>query len=224
MAGRSFLSEEEKARINQVIRDVEAETAGELVTVIAQTSDDYLYIPLLWASVIALLLPGAAYLLASSGNSLDLLPHWGWGALTDYAELYILQILVFCFCAVLFRHPKVKMYLIPARIKHRRAHRHAHYCFLEHGLHKTQARNGIMIFVSVAEHHVEILADQGIHQHLSNDVWQALVDALITAIRAGQVAEGFVQTVDACGALLKKHFPDQRNNRNELPDHLIEID
>ena len=54
----AFLTADDKTRIRQAIEDVERKTAGELVTVIAQQSDDYLYIPTLWAALLALAIPG----------------------------------------------------------------------------------------------------------------------------------------------------------------------
>ncbi len=219
----TFLADHDKIRVHHAIQQLEKNSGGELVAVIAQASDDYLYIPLLWASLIALLLPGLLYFLATQFGWQAGLPHWGWGSLTDYAELYVIQIIVFCLLALCFRHDKVKMHLVPARVKHRRAHRHAHYCFLERGLHKTQARNSIMIFVSIAEHHVEILADQGINERIDHTIWQAIVDRFIVSIKAGEIGDGLLHAVAECGDLLSAHFPGKRHDRNELTDHIIEI-
>src|SRR3546814_13777191 len=81
----------------------------------------------------------------------------------------------------------------------------------------------LLIFVSVAEHYVEILADQAINEKVAQEEWDSIVAAFVAAVKQGRVAEGFEQAVDACGALLAQHFPAAPGERNELPDRLIEI-
>lgn len=218
-----FLTADDRQQINQAIRQVEARTTGELVVVIAHSSDDYLYIPLLWASLISMLIPGILYYLVTGTWLTNLFPHWGWGSPFDYSNLYVTQLLLFILLALLFRLESVKMYLVPHAVKHRRAHRHAYFLFYEHGLHKTEARNGILIFISVAEHHMEILTDRGISDLIDKAGWQQLVDQCTGKIKAGKVADGLLGTIHACGELLVSHFPDRINEANQLPDHLIEI-
>ncbi|MBK8163606.1 MAG: hypothetical protein IPK65_10855 [Gammaproteobacteria bacterium] len=65
----AFLSEKDRRDIAQAIAMVEAKTRGELVTVIARAADEYLYVPLLWAALRALAIPGALML---AGNSVTL--------------------------------------------------------------------------------------------------------------------------------------------------------
>jgi putative membrane protein len=81
----------------------------------------------------------------------------------------------------------------------------------------------VLIFVSVAEHYVEILADQAINAKVAQAEWDAIIAVFVMTVKQGRVAEGFEQAVDACGALLAQHFPAAPGERNELPDHLIEI-
>ena len=219
-----FLNKEEKLRINQTIREVESRTAGELVTVIARVSDDYLYIPLLWAAMVSLLVPGIFYYLAVGFGWEQACPDWGWRLPCDFSDLYILQLGLFMVLALLFRWQQIKMFLVPHSVKQRRANRHAYVQFYEQGLHETSARNGILIFVSIAEHYVGILADEEINGKIDQSTWQQIVDNFVLNIKSGNVADGFVETINACGECLSEHFPDQINDANELPDHLIEID
>ena len=94
--------------------------------------------------------------------------------------------------------------------------------FLEQGLHHTAGETGVLIFVSEAEHYVEILADRGIDEHVGHERWQAIVDAFTARVKAGETVEGFIECVDACGALLALHVP-ATHERNELPNHLVMI-
>jgi len=195
------------------------------VTVITRASDDYLYIPLLWAATIALLVPGILYYLAVGfGWEQVACPDWGWRIPCDFSDLYIFQLGLFMVLALLFRWQTVKMFLVPHSVKQRRCNRHAYVQFYEQGLHETDARNGILIFVSIAEHYVEILADQEISQKIDHSRWQEIVDNFIVEIKVGKVVDGFIGTINACGDCLAEHFPDQINDANQLSDHLIEID
>ena len=64
------------------------------------------------------------------------------------------------------------------------------------------------------------MADQGIAQHVGDDEWQAIVDTFISRVKAGQTAQGFQETVTACGDKLAAHVPATRQ-KNELPNHLV---
>ena len=81
----------------------------------------------------------------------------------------------------------------------------------------------MLIFVSEAEHYVEIIADRGIDQHVSQEQWQAIIDTFTNSVKRGKTAEGFVDCIGACGELLIEHAP-ATHDRNELPNHLVVLD
>lgn len=221
-----FLTQQDKDRVSQAIKAVESTSDGELVTVIARASDDYLYIPLLWAALFSLLIPGLLYYMAIGSGWENACPDWGWRLSCDFYELYMIQLLLFMLLALLFRLQPVKLWLVPRKVKQQRAHRHAFEQFYQQGLHETEDRNGILIFVSVAEHYVEIIADQRVSERIEQFRWESIIEQFISAIKSQRVADGFVETVNACGEILRTHFPltDVDKSRNQLPDHLIEID
>ena len=78
-------------------------------------------------------------------------------------------------------------------------------------------------FVSVAEHYVEVIADEGIHTRVPEGTWHQLVREFTARVKAGQIGEGFIEAVNAIGGHLHNHFPAEAGNPNELPDHLIEL-
>jgi len=204
----TFLTEQEKQNIREAIREAEAQTSGEIVTVIARSADEYLYIPTLWAGLLALLTPSVLLWLPQP---------------LDYIYMYAIQVVVFFVCAILFRWTPIKMKLVPRAVKQRRANRLANLLFLQHGVHQTEQRNGLLLFVSVAERYVEIMADKGINDRVPQDTWRHIVDEFVNHVKQGQIAKGFVEAVDQSGALLKEHFPIEAGDKNELPNHLIEI-
>jgi uncharacterized membrane protein len=84
----------------------------------------------------------------------------------------------------------------------------------------TEQNNGVLIYLLLAEHKIEIVADRGLDRHVDAAAWQAILDAMREAFRAGRFEEGLNQAVDAVDALLVKHFPLAAGqvNPNELPD------
>jgi len=220
----AFLTHDEKRRLRAQIETVEQRTRGELVTVIARQSDPYTYIPLLWASLIALSLPPVVAV--ASPWLFHLAEPWNTTPAEfsiDLAVVSVAQLAVFLVLALAFRWTPLQMRLLPKAVKRRRAARTAREQFLAQGVHNTDDRCGVLIFVSIAEHYVEILADRAINEKVEQAEWDAIVAGFVAAVKQGEVAAGFEQAVEACGNLLATHFPAAPDSRNELPDHLIEI-
>jgi putative membrane protein len=208
MVTMAFLTDSDKQRIAETIRQVEMKTSGELVTVIAREADDYYYIPTLWAALTALLLPACVTVFELQFTLLD-----SYGA----------QISLFLVAALLFRIPALKYRLIPRAVKQQRAARLAREQFLLQNLHHTEGRTGVMLFVSLAEHYIEVIADKGINDAVPAGTWEWVVTDFVAKVKAGRIADGFVSAIAASGEHLIQHFPVAEGDQNELPNHLIEI-
>lgn len=202
-------SADDKARITAAIHAAEKGTSGEFVAVVAHASDHYVFLPLIWSAVVALLFPGACLL---AGVSL------GW------VHLYQIQLLIFIVLALLLLSlPGLHLRLIPRRVKHARASRLARAQFYEQGVQLTSRHSGVLLFVSLAERYVEIVADKGIHERIGEARWQGIIDLFVTHVRRGEVVDGFVKAVGACGAAMAEHYPPDPAATNELSDGLIEL-
>ncbi|MDH0801394.1 MULTISPECIES: TPM domain-containing protein [Pseudomonas] len=204
----ALLTEHEQRQVAEAIARVEKTTDAELVTVLAARADDYAYIPLLWASLIALVVPGVVHYLS--------------GYLTMYT-LLVAQWVTFIVLCLVFRLPKVTTRLIPRSVRHWRASNLARRQFLEQNLHHTVGSTGVLIFVSEAERYVEILVDDGISKRLDDSNWDAIVQAFTQQVKQGQTLAGFIACVEACGELLKVHVPVTQT-RNELPNRLVVLE
>ncbi|MFP3496856.1 hypothetical protein SB759_21720 [Pseudomonas sp. SIMBA_059] len=204
----ALLTEHEQRQVAQAIARVEKDTDAELVTVLAARADDYAYIPLLWASLIALVVPGVVHYLS--------------GYLTMYT-LLLAQWVTFIVLCLVFRLPKVTTRLIPRSVRHWRASNLARRQFLEQNLHHTLGSTGVLIFVCEAERYVEILVDEGISRHLDNSSWDGIVKAFTQQVKQGQTLAGFIACIEACGELLKVHVPVTQT-RNELPNRLVVLE
>ena len=84
----------------------------------------------------------------------------------------------------------------------------------------TEHNNGVLVYLLLAEHRIEVLADRGIHRRVGAQRWQQLVAQMGEAFRAGQFEQGLMAAVETIDALLVEHFPlaPGEANPNELPD------
>ncbi|QIL88857.1 hypothetical protein GNX18_03060 [Microbulbifer sp. SH-1] len=200
-----MLNAGEKRKVAETIKEVESRTDAELVTVLARRADNYLYISTLWAAFLALLL----------APLMQFLPWW-----IEYQQAFTLQWILFIALAVLFRWRPLTMVLVPKKVKYWRASNLARRQFLEHELHSTENRLGLLIFVSQDEHYVEILADRGLAEQITNESWQEIVENFIREVKRGKTGEAFIHCVEKCGLLLEEAAP-ATVVKNELPNHLV---
>ena len=220
------------ARVAEAIAAAEANTSGEIFCVFARQVSPYRDVALGWAAGAALLLPLAVI---PFGFEPAWLPGFadGWetahlaardvavgSALAAYA---LLQAAVFLLVLVLTAIPAVRRLITPRALRRERVRKAALQQFLAHGLHVTEARTGVMIFAALADHQVEVIADQGIHSKVSDEIWADAAAALAKGMRAGQPVEGFEAAIALCGAVLAEHFPPGANDRNEVADKLVEL-
>jgi putative membrane protein len=203
-----FLTDQDRQKIASAIAAAERRTSGELVAVVAQSAGDYRHVSLLWPALGALLLP-AVLVTVEPGMT-------AW-------TLYLAQAAAFLALALLAHLPPVRMALVPDAMKRRRASRLAREQFFERGLHLTRARTGVLIFVSVAEHYVEIIADEGINALVPPGTWDKAVADFVERVRAGRIAEGFLAAIEVVNTRLAEHFPRPADDRDELPNRLVEI-
>jgi uncharacterized membrane protein len=84
----------------------------------------------------------------------------------------------------------------------------------------TEHNNGVLIYLLLAEHAIEIVADRGLARRVPQAQWDQLIAGMREAFRAGRFEEGLAQAIDAVDGLLAQHFPlaPGQANPNELSD------
>jgi len=84
----------------------------------------------------------------------------------------------------------------------------------------TEANNGVLIYLLLAEHQIEIVADRGIARHAPPGHWESIVHGMRQEFRAGRFEPGLLQAIDAVEALMLQHWAatEGQANPNELPD------
>jgi hypothetical protein len=82
----------------------------------------------------------------------------------------------------------------------------------------TERNNGVLIYLLLADHDVEIVADRGIHARVGEHGWQELCHRMEQEFREGHFQEGVVGGIEGVSRCLEKHFPARGADGNELPD------
>jgi putative membrane protein len=200
-------SPEDKDRIAAAIAEAESKTAGEIYVVVAHAVEEVQYIPVIWAACTALLLPWPLYLLSSLSTT----------------TILVLQAMIFVGATLIMSHPSIRHRVVPNAIAAERTRRQAYEQFLAHGVHLTEARTGVLIYVTPTNRRVEIVADVGIHSKVGEAAWEELAQEITGAARNGQLVEGMLNAIRKAGALLARHFPPSAGNPNELSDRMVEI-
>jgi putative membrane protein len=205
--GVQSLNPAEARRVCEAIEAAETGTSGEIFVAVARSSDDYGLVPVLWAATAALLAVWPLHLFTS---------------LSINAVLG-LQAAIFILVALAVSPVSMRTRLAPPWLVDEEVARAARDQFLSHGVHLTDERTGVLIFVSIAEHRVEIVADDGIAARVGQNEWDDIAADVVRHTRQGQLSSGLVEAVDHAGRLLREHFPAGAGNRNELPNTIIQL-
>ena len=81
----------------------------------------------------------------------------------------------------------------------------------------------MLVYLSLAEHRAEIVADKAIADQVEPEVWGEAMAELVDEVKAGRPGAGLARAVELVGAVLAHILPPKSDNPNELPDRLIEL-
>lgn len=217
---RLVLTAEERAAVTAAVAAAEAGTDGEIVTVVSERSDAYHDVALHYALVAMLAVPGAWSLwptLLAPGNG------WGGTRGQELALLVVAQAIAFLLVRLALAWMPLRLMLTPRATKLRRVRRRAVQYFRLAAERRTSGREGVLLYLSAEEHIAEIVADTAVHRAVPAERWGEAMATLVDAVRAGRAGAGVVAAVAAIGTILAEHFPKNTDDRNELPDRVIEL-
>jgi putative membrane protein len=214
--------------VEDAVRQAERRTTGEIYCVVAEQSSDYGEIPLAWGALVALAAPAILFLTGVQVSVPDALEGWNAAQVGVAASAaahealgaaLVLQAALFAVVALVARIRRVRLFLASPPLKRARVRTRAREQFFAKNLHLTRERTGVLIYVSVAEHMAEIVADEGISARVDQADWDHAMDALIAGVKRGDAADGLVDAIGLCAAILGEHFPAREgDNPNEIPD------
>ena len=125
------------------------------------------------------------------------------------------------FGSQLKKNLSVQRYLTNDQDESENVMRRAQLEFYQQKLQKTKDRTGILIFVSIMERQVVVLADKGISEQLPQATWDEVVQLIIQGKKSGNLADGMIAGIQKCGQLLTDKFPIQSHDQNEIGNQLI---
>ncbi|WP_163717186.1 TPM domain-containing protein [Mangrovibacterium lignilyticum] len=96
----------------------------------------------------------------------------------------------------------------------------AAYWFGQLKMHKTAARNGVLFYLAVSDRKFAILGDAGINAKVADDFWENIKEHMLFLFKEGRFADGLSEGIIMAGEQLKKHFPYQSDDVNELSDEI----
>ncbi len=92
--------------------------------------------------------------------------------------------------------------------------------FCELGMEATKLRNGVLVYVALEDRQFAIIGDQGIHEKVGDDFWDAEKDRMTAYFQQSDIVGGIVYFIEQIGEKLKTYFPYQKDDINELSDDI----
>ena len=222
-----IINEAQHKIVSDAVAQAELSTSGEIVTVLADRSDGYTDVALVWAAAISFTVMSLFALFPLPFMQFYDMLAGGWlheWTMGEIASMTIaLGLVSFVATWLAFLWSPLRFFLIPAPVKSQRVHARAVSHFKVGAEKRTHGRTGILIYLSMQEHRAEIVADEPIAEIVSSDVWGEAMADMLVEIRKGCVAEGIAAGVRDVGIVLSEHFPRGEHDENELPDRLIEL-
>lgn len=213
--------------VSDAVAAAEAHSAGEIVTIVTARSDTYRDVALAWAAFAAFaalcaLEIGAGFTLPAIE---DLLGLWAfeWTPRAVLGLALVAVTLKFLTVYLVLRFTPVGLWLTPRRVRNARVRERALTCFRVGAESRTSGHTGVLIYLSLAEHRAEIIADAAIASQVSPETWGFAMKAMLDPLREGRMAQGLAAAVGEVGKVLGQHFPRGHDDVNELPDRLIEV-
>lgn len=207
------MTEADLNRIKEAVAAAEKQTSGEIVPYIVSRSASHEVAVWRGAGLFALL----AYAVVLGVRWFS---GWGGSQLTE-GMIPVLLIIVAAVIGAALVHwiPAAKRRFAGQVRLALATHRRAMQAFVEKEVFSTRERTGILLFVSLLEHRIEVVGDAGINAKVDTDDWIGVVTTIQQHIKTGQLAEGLVQGIHQCGHLLEKAGVAIRSDdTNELAD------
>ena len=203
---RSF-GDADREAVRQALAASESKTVGEILPVVVERSDPHPAGE--WRSAMSFLLVGSSLLIVW-------LPweHPVWLLLAQCA----LAAIGFGLARVL---PDFRRAFVFEDRATAVAGEQAFQEFYAQRLHRTRFGTGVLLFVSLFERRVIVLADEGIDAKVDAGFWAGVDQAVLDGIRRGSLRDGLVNGIRLVGEILQKDFPPPPDDVNEIPDRVV---
>lgn len=208
-----MFSDPEREAIREAVAAAETRTAGEIVPYVVRQSGSYAAAVWRLASVVALT-TGLLMLIAET-----LYTGWTWSWLYTPAALATAMTLGGVVGAALTLIEPIRRRVAGAGEMEENVHRRAAVAFIEEEIFDTRDRTGILLFVSLFEHRIEVVGDVGINAKVEQEEWLEVVGLVRDGVRSGSLAAGLVDAIEKCGDLLhRRGVAIREDDTDELSD------
>jgi len=184
---RGPLTDDDNRRIREAAAAIEERTGSRIAVVITRLSDRYTLYTLAWAALGAFTAGGLA---VAARPALS-------GRATIFTELCVLVVL-----SVLLDIMPIRLAMVPARVKQASARNLAHREFGARLMAEEPQRTRILLFVSLGERYVEVIADHATHVIAPEGTWDRIGDDFVASMKSGRIGDGIVTAIESCGAML----------------------
>lgn len=211
----SLFSEDDLRRVEEAVGCAESRTRGELVVTAVPASGDY---------------PGTAWIGACLGAlaalSAVVAYHWigeAWGFGSPFWVLLTTAAGALLGHLAAGRSDRLKRLLTPDEVLDAQVDLAARAAFLEHEVFATRDRTGVLLFLSLLEHRVVVLADSGVEAVVEPGEWQGIVDRVVAGIRAGRACDALVEAIGRCGDVLARTGLERRHDDTDELDNRLRL-
>jgi putative membrane protein len=210
MSADQLFTPADREAIAAAVTAAEKRTSGEIVVSVVAACDEYAHAH--WKAATL----GSLFAALGAAALHDIGGHWG-GPLGFWMALPAAGGAALGF--LLARWPAVRRFLATPEVMVRRVHTAAAHAFLDGEVFRTRERTGILLFVALFEHRVEVVGDSGIRAKVAQEEWEGIVRGVVTGMREGRSVAALVEGIRQCGELLERHGVLRRpDDVNELPD------
>ncbi len=222
---KARVTEEELVAVAMKVAEVEQKTNGEIAVAITPESHDYSFWELLFAVLSGAVVFSGMLMFANYIN--PWIESFFWGEVSSWVIPFFYGAITFFAIALLFfaaNMPWLDRIVIPLKNRRYAVHLRAVRHFADSGVYATKEHSGILIFVSLLEREVQIIADSGICSKIEQSQWNKIATDLAQGFNAqekGSSGKALLTAVTKCGDLLATYFPPEKENPNELRDTVV---
>jgi putative membrane protein len=207
---KSYLRSERVQLVSESVKEAEAKTSAEIVPMIVRRSSTVGHVPVLVLSMLMLL-----FLLFDG-------PTWQADYLGESWLWYLLNIVILLLLSsYVSRFSFIQRRFTSRSDQQDQVEMRAELEFYESDIKNTKDATGILLFASLMEHRVVVLADKAISDKHPPETWNEICNLLVQGIKKGNMGIAFSDAIKRCGEILEVDFPIQADDKNELHDHLV---
>lgn len=202
-----FLTDAEKENIRNAVKEVEKITSGEIVPMVVSASYSYPLSNFIGAFSIAMIIALITVLVLKNDHL--------WLFMSVYMAAFII-----IYELIKYILPLKRLFISDKEIN-AEVEEAAVNAFYKNDLYKTRDKTGVLIYISVFEKKVWVLADKGISCREDPKIWQEIVTIIVNGIKEKRQTDAIVKAIARTGEILGTHFPVKKDDTNELTDLII---